>query len=105
MKKRLIKLIALLFAIIMLGASLAACNRLSGIYTSVDSEVGTSYEFHFFGGKVTMYYYNFSYDGEYELDKKAGKIYMTFLRDRVEKTFSMSGNSIFIDDIEYVKEK
>ena len=75
MKKRLIKLIALLFAIIMLGASLAACNRLSGIYTSVDSEVGTSYEFHFFGGKVTMYYLNYPYDGEYELDKSRENLY------------------------------
>ena len=51
-----------------------------------------------------MYYLNFPFDGTYELDKKAGKIYMTFLGDRVEKTFSMSGNSIFIDDVEYVKE-
>ncbi|NLW74074.1 MAG: hypothetical protein GX057_04150 [Clostridiales bacterium] len=105
MKRKLLKSTALLFAVILLCLCLASCNKLSGTYTSVDKEVGTSYKFHFFSNKVTMYYLNFPFDGTYELDKKAGKIYMTFLGDRVEKTFSQSGKSIFIDGVEYVKEK
>jgi hypothetical protein len=89
MKGKLLKSTALLFAVILLCLCLASCNKLSGTYTSVDEEVGTSYKFHFFSNKVTMYYLNFPFDGTYELDK----------------TFSKSGNTIFIDGVEYVKEK
>lgn len=102
MKKTAFRILAVTVVVILISASLASCaNKLSGTYTS--TEDSTTYKFSLFSDKMI-----YSIGGvvelecTYEIDQD--KIYLTILGDRIEKTYSKQGSSIFIDGIEFVKE-
>ncbi len=100
MKKTVLKAIAMSFVLIILVSVLSACNKLGGTYESKD---GSSYKFSLFSDKVTWTYLGLPVEGTYEIDEENGKIYITILGDRQEKTYVKDGKKIIIDDVEYIK--
>lgn len=103
MKRSVIRFLALALLIIILGAGLVSCGgKLSGTYASAAEDDRTTYKFSFFGDKLVWNYDGVDIEGSYEIE--GDKIYITFLGDRQEKSFSKKGKSLFIDDVEYLKQ-
>ena len=103
--KKILKTSALLLVICAM-LSLASCwkQTLSGTYT--EGGLITS-SLIFEGDNVTISAFGIKAKGTYRIEKDT--IYMTYevlgSEQTVSKSFSKSGNSIFIDGKEFVKEK
>jgi len=105
MKKNIIKIAVLALAIVMLSVSLVSCSKLGGTYTMTDSTGTTSYTFSFWSDKVVWNYLGYPIEGTYKID--GDKITFNFIEgvwENDERSFRKEGKSIFLNDVEYVKE-
>lgn len=105
MKKNIIRIAVLVLAVVMLSMSLVSCSKIGGTYTMTDKSGTTSYTFSFWSNKVVWNYMGYELEGTYKIEDE--KIYMNFIEgvwENDERSFRKEGNSIFLDDVEYVKE-
>lgn len=107
MFKKLLSRAAAFLLVCIMTCSLTACaTKLSGKYVAKDSLLEQSFTF-LDDNKVKMSAFNFNIEGEYAV--KDDKIIITYgafgLSYDWENTFKKEGNSIFIGDTEFVKEK
>ena len=105
MKKNIIKIAVLALAVVMLSMSLVSCDKLGGTYTMTDNTGTTSYTFSLFSDKVVWDYVGYEIEGTYKIED--GKITFSFIDgvwENDERSFRKEGKSIFINDVEYVKE-
>lgn len=105
MKKNIIKIAVLALAVVMLSMSLVSCDKLSGTYSMTDKTGTTSYTFSLFSDKVVWNYVGYEIEGTYAIED--GKITLSFIEGVWEndvRSFRKEGKSIFINDVEYVKE-
>lgn len=106
MKKGLKNVVAVLLVFVML-CSLTACSALlRGTYTAKDSIIEQSFTF-MEDNRVEMTAFGINVEGDYKIED--GKLTITysvlgFSYDWVGD-FEMKGSSIFIDGVEFVKEK
>ncbi len=105
-KNRIFKSILALVLVAAMMCAFAACAvKLSGTYTANDGLVKQSFTFE--DDKVEVSAFGIEIEGEYEI--KDDKIIITYsigpLHYDMEKSFEKKGNSIFIDGVEFVKEK
>lgn len=107
LKKRMGKMIALSLVVVMLAVSLVGCaTKLSGTYTAKEGLIKQSFTFKD-DNKVDVSAFGIDVEGEYAI--KDDKITITYsllsLSYDWEKSFEKKGDSIFIDGVEFVKEK
>lgn len=103
---RIFKRVLAVALICLMVCSLAACaTKLNGTYTSSEGLIKQSLTFE--DDKVKGSILGMEIEGTYEI--KDGKIIISYgvgpLHYDQEKTFEKKGSSIFIDGVEYVKEK
>lgn len=106
-KSVLKKLVAALLLLCVMACTLTACtSELSGTYTSKDGLIEQSFTFKG-SDKVAVSAFGIEVEGEYHI--KNGEITITYslfdLSYNWTKSFKMDENSIFINGVEFVKEK
>ena len=105
MKKNIIKIAVLALAVVMLSMTLVSCSKLGGTYTTTDGKDTISYTFSFWSDKVVWDYMGYPIEGTYVID--GDKITFNFIEgvwENDERSFRKEGKSIFLNDVEYVKE-
>ena len=107
MSKKCFQRVTLIVVVCLMLCGLTACaTTLNGTYTSKDSLL--EYQFTFMDdNKVKMSAFGVNIEGEYLIED--GEITITYgilgLSYDWVKSFEKDGNSIFIDGVEFVKEK
>ena len=107
MSKKILKTVtALLLVCVMIGTLTACTTTLKGTYVAKDSLVEQSFTFKE-DNKVAVSAFGIEIEGEYEIED--GEITITYsllgLSYDWVKSFEKDGSSIFIDGVEFVKEK
>ena len=107
MKKNTFKRVLTGFlAVVMLFAMISCTTKLNGTYTSVDGLVKQSFTFDR-EDNVKVSAFGIDVDGKYVIED--GKITITYsfmgLSYDFERSFEKDGKSIFVDGVEFVKEK
>ena len=105
--KKTAKRIVALILVSLLICSLTACSmKLSGTYTSKDGLIEQSFIFKE-DSKVAVSAFGLEVEGDYEI--KDGKLTITYnilgLKYDMDMDFEKKGSSIFVDGVEFVKEK
>ena len=105
-KKSLKRIFAGLLAFAMVCVLAACSTQLNGTYTSTDGLINQSFTFEK-DNKVKVSAFGFNIEGEYEI--KGDEITITYgalgLSYDFVKSFKKEGKSIFVDGVEFVKEK
>lgn len=107
MKRKTMKRIFVGFlACLMVFMMVSCATKLNGTYTSTDGLVKQSFTFED-ENVVKMSAFGINIEGEYEIED--GEITITYgllgISYDFVKSFEKSGSSIFIDGVEFVKEK
>lgn len=106
MKKNFKRVVSVLLLVVFIICMLTACStKLSGTYTNEEGLIKQSFTFDK-DNKVTVSAFGINVDGEYEIEDDTITITYRLLNISydMEKSFEKSGNSIFIDGVEFVKE-
>lgn len=107
MKKRIKSMVSMSFLVIILMCILTACStKLSGTYTNEDGLVKQSFTFKE-DNKVEVSAFGIEVEGEYLIKNDTITITYSLLNLSYdwEKSFRKDGNSIFIDGVEFTKDK
>ncbi len=107
MSKKVFRRIAALLLVCVMVCTLAACTTtLKGTYTATEGLVEQSFTF-LEDNRVKVSAFGIEIEGEYEIED--GEITITYslfgLSYDWVKSFKKDGSSIFIDGVEFVKEK
>lgn len=105
--KKCLRIVSLLLVTVLLIYMLAACStKLNGTYTMEEGLIKQSFTFKD-DNKVEASAFGIDVEGEYLI--KDGQITITYsvlsLSYDWKKSFDRKGNSIFIDGVEFIKEK
>lgn len=107
MKKRTKRLVSLLCLLTIVLCMLTACStNLSGTYTNKDGLVEQSFTFKE-DNVVEVSAFGIEVEGEYHIEKDMITITYSLLNLSYdwEKSFKKDGDSIFIDGVQFTKEK
>lgn len=107
MKKNLKRIVSLVLLAAMIMCVLTACaTKLNGTYTNDEGLIKQSFTFKE-DNKVDVSAFGVNIEGEYLIEDDTITITYSLmnLSYDLEKSFEKKGNSIFIDGIEFVKEK
>ncbi len=107
MMKKFKRIVSLLLIIAMLACLLTACaTKLNGTYVNEEGLIKQSFTFKE-DNKVEVSAFGINIEGEYEIEDNTITITYSILNIDydMEKSFVKKGNSIFIDGVEYIKEK
>lgn len=106
--KRAVKIVVAVALVCVMLGTMAACTAfgLKGTYTSVDGLVEQSFTFKE-DNVVEVSAFGINVEGEYEIEDDTITIRYSLLNLSydMEKSFAKEGDSIFIDGVEFVKEK
>lgn len=107
MKKRIKRILSMSFLVIIVMCVLTACStNLSGTYTNDDGFVKQSFTFKE-DNKVDVSAFGIEVEGEYLIKNDTITITYSLLNLSYdwEKSFRKDGDSIFIDGVEFTKDK
>ena len=105
--KKFQKIVAVLLLVCLMVGTLTACTKtLKGTYVIKDGLVEQSFTFKE-DNKVDVSAFDIHVEGEYLIEKDTITITYSLLGFSYDwvKSFAKDGNSIFIDGVEFVKEK